>query len=648
MGQPGDLLLIFADALTRSWKQVIKFKPEGRRGQRLGRRGARRTRHPSVAGERGLNTPAELPFEDSRRLTGPNLYFADSGAVLQTLGPHAADPQAHAAWRARVQQMSRVLGWSDTRDVVRQHPGGATLAFTAPADQLFTATEVNEWAWLTGIGDASFHAPGHAASWDEDSARHTLLAHVAAERNPPLTALLDRARTWSLPVLLDDDTLSLGLGRGGRSWPLAALPSVEEVPWDALHSIPTALVTGSNGKTTTVRLLAAMLRGHGQRCAWSCTDGVYVERARLAEGDYSGPAGARSVLRHPEVEAAVLETARGGILRRGLAVRGVDAAAVTNLSIEHFGEYGIHDLEGLADVKLALARALKPEGVLVLNADDPLLLAKGRQLEHRIAWFAREHDHPALQAHRATNGRTCGVHGGRLLLCNEAGQHDLGPVASMPLSAAGRAHYNMSNIAAAALLAQALGVGIEVIAQVLGRFGASRADNPGRLQRWNFGGLRIVTDYAHNPDGLRGLLELALASRGAGRLALLLGQAGNREPLVLAAAVAVRGRADLVGLEEQHLRHAFVGVDLRRQRRGVGELQRHVAFPLRLQRRHVDDDAAARVGALAQAHGQHAARDAEVLHGARQREGIRRDDAHVRPRRRSSSGRSSSDRRWSS
>lgn len=449
--------------------------------------------------------------------------------MLQTLGPHAADPQAHAAWRARVQQMSRVLGWSDTRDVVRQHPGGATLAFTAPADQLFTATEVNEWAWLTGIGDASFHAPGHAASWDEDSARHTLLAHVAAERNPPLTALLDRARTWSLPVLLDDDTLSLGLGRGGRSWPLAALPSVEEVPWDALHSIPTALVTGSNGKTTTVRLLAAMLRGHGQRCAWSCTDGVYVERARLAEGDYSGPAGARNVLRHPEVEAAVLETARGGILRRGLAVRGVDAAAVTNLSIEHFGEYGIHDLEGLADVKLALARALKPEGVLVLNADDPLLLAKGRQLEHRIAWFAREHDHPALQAHRATNGRTCGVHGGRLLLCNEAGQHDLGPVASMPLSAAGRAHYNMSNIAAAALLAQALGVGIEVIAQVLGRFGASRADNPGRLQRWNFGGLRIVTDYAHNPDGLRGLLELALASRGAGRLALLLGQAGNRE-----------------------------------------------------------------------------------------------------------------------
>jgi cyanophycin synthetase len=107
--------------------------------------------------------------------------------VLQTLGPHAADPPAHAAWRDAVARMRRVLDWNEADIVVRPHPGGATLALNAPVDQLFTATEVNEWAWLSSIGDASFHAPGHAASWDEESARRTLLAHSVAERNPTLT-----------------------------------------------------------------------------------------------------------------------------------------------------------------------------------------------------------------------------------------------------------------------------------------------------------------------------------------------------------------------------------------------------------------------------------------------------------------------------
>ena len=123
-------------------------------------------------------------------------------------------------------------------------------------------------------------------------------------------------------------------------------------------TIPTALVTGSNGKTTSVRLLAAMLTAHGHRTGFSCTDGVFFEDQALSTGDYSGPAGARAVLRHAEVEAAVLETARGGLLRRGLAIERADAAIVTNISDDHFGEYGIDDLDGLTETKLIVARAL--------------------------------------------------------------------------------------------------------------------------------------------------------------------------------------------------------------------------------------------------------------------------------------------------
>ncbi len=171
----------------------------------------------------------------------------------------------------------------------------------------------------------------------------------------------------------------MGAGAGGRSFHAGALPDVAEVPWEELHDIPTAIVTGSNGKTTTVRLLAACARRHGWHAGYNCTDGVFLDDEVLATGDYSGPAGARMVLRERRTQAAILETARGGILRRGIAVSQANTAVVTNVSADHFGEYGIDDLEGLADVKLAVAAVVSDSGMLVLNADDAQLrAARGR------------------------------------------------------------------------------------------------------------------------------------------------------------------------------------------------------------------------------------------------------------------------------
>lgn len=468
------------------------------------------------------------PFEDSRRLTGPNLYFAEPGAVLETLGERADDPDLLADWRTRVQRGRVALGWPDGPIVVRRHRGGAGLAFSAPVDQLFCATELNEWAWLSARGEANACAPGYPASHDEADAMQTLRRYAAAETQPALIALLAASRQRQVPALFDDEQLTLGLGHGSRSWPLSALPEMSAVPWSQLHGIPVALVTGSNGKTTTVRLLAALLRAHGLRAAHSCTDGVFVGDEALLAGDYSGPAGARAVLRHPQVEAAVLETARGGLLRRGLAIEHADVAIVTNISADHFGEYGIDDLDGLAEAKLVVARALDDSGVLVLNADDAALCAHAAGFNRRIAWFALDDLHPRLQAQRERGGHTCGAHAGRLWLSHGAQRIDLGAVAQMPLTADGHARYNLANIAGAVLLADALGVGEHTLRTVLAHFGGDRRDNPGRLERWQFGGIRVLMDYAHNPDGLRSLLEIAAALRGEGRLALLLGQAGNR------------------------------------------------------------------------------------------------------------------------
>nr|WP_246606797.1 Mur ligase family protein [Lysobacter antarcticus] len=363
---------------------------------------------------------------------------------------------------------------------------------------------------------------------------------------------MQAASTRGLPAFLDDDGLTLGAGEAGRTWALDALPA--DVAWADLHDIPTVLVTGSNGKTTSVRLLAALFAQAGRVAGFNCTDGVFVGDQCVAQGDYSGPNGARRVLRDTRVQAAILETARGGILRRGLAVHHADAALVTNVSADHFGEYGVHDLSDLADAKLVVARAVHADGVLVLNADDPLLVEKSASLACPLAWFSLDDRNPVLVAHRQRDGATCGVDAGVLTLSVDGQRHRLGEVAGMPLTLEGSARYNIANLAGAALLAATQGLPARAIASVLMQFGGAREDNPGRLERWRIRGAEILLDYAHNPEGLAGLLAVAarVRERRGARLGLLLGQAGNRDneairDLARTAAVAV---PDLVVLKD--------------------------------------------------------------------------------------------------
>ena len=495
------------------------------------------------------------PFEDSRRLTGSNLYFPGTGAALETLRGLAFDEPVLEQWQRNVQAARTALGWQDDTLVLRRHRIGVSLAFTAPADQLYTATEVNEWAWWSALGkqdQGPFHAPGHAAIWDQASALHTLRAAAQAEARPALITLMQTTDSHRLPFLADDDEATIGEGEGSRSWFVDELPSPDNVPWQELHAIPTALVTGSNGKTTTVRLLAAMSRAHGWRTAHSCTDGVYFEGEALEAGDFSGPTGARTALRQGQAQAAILETARGGMLRRGLAVAHANAAIVTNIAADHFGEYGIHDLDDLATVKLVVARAIDADGLLVLNADDPVLLRQSAALACPLGWFALDFDQPMLAQQRAAGRPTSGVRDGHLLLDFAGKLHDLGEVTAMPLTLSGRATYNIANIAGAALTAAALGIPAETITATLARFGQSQTDNPGRLQHWRFGMLEVFLDYAHNPDGLHGLLEAVDAQGRHGRLAIVLGHAGNREDADLraVACTAASVRPDLVMLKD--------------------------------------------------------------------------------------------------
>ena len=508
------------------------------------------------------------------------MFFASTGAVLDAIG-ESIDDALLDAWRLRVTRTSVRLGWPTPQTAVRRHAAGVSVALSAPLDHLYVATEVTEWALCATLAErqpARRHEleaallaqtlEAAAEGTPEESIIVPVLDEAAAlarfellsrsEANPRLRALLEAATSRGLPHAVDESVLTLGAGSGGRQFTMAHLPSTAEVRWEELHDIPTALVTGSNGKTTTVRLLAAFARAHGWHAGYNCTDGVFLDDEALATGDYSGPAGARTVLRDSRTQAAILETARGGILRRGIAVSQADVAIVTNVSSDHFGEYGIDDLDGLADVKLVVAAAVKASGLLVLNAADEKLRDAVTRLVSRfgrvpaLGWFDTLDSQDRLDGYRAEGTSTSGIRAGRLVVNHGGATHDLGSVADMPLTMNTVASYNVANIAGAALAGIALGIPPLTIAAVLANFGSNPTDNPGRMMRFDRRGVTVLIDYAHNPEGLRGFLTVAAHLRGSGRLGVLLGHAGNRlnEDIEALAQVAADFRPDLLVVKE--------------------------------------------------------------------------------------------------
>ena len=461
---------------------------------------------------------------------------------------------AIASWAAATRRMTEALGWPAGQIAARRWADGAELGLTAPTDQLLTATDVNEWAW-TQSALALGRDLGPPGLWpgstprEFDDALPYLRAMSRAEARPPFVALEREAKPRGVPFRWDEQTVWIGSGRYGEAWPREALPAPEAVAWAERLAVPTALVTGSNGKTTTTRLLAAILRAHGLATGHCCTDGVFVNGETLASGDYSGPLGALTTLADPRVEAAVLETARGGILRRGLVATGADVAIATNVQLDHFGEYGIDGHAAIAAVKLTVAKGVRDGGWLVLNAGDRHLVAGEPAVRPTVrrAWFA--FDPADLATHRRQHTAT--LEHDRLVVSDGTTQHPLARVDEIPLSAGGVARYNLENAMAAGLAAWCLGIPAETIHRVITTFGTRAADNPGRLETWRLANVTVLTDYAHNPEGISGLLTVA-RSLGPKRLLLLLGQAGNRgdDAIRALAAAAWAFRPDHIVLKD--------------------------------------------------------------------------------------------------
>ncbi|MFK7829515.1 MAG: Mur ligase family protein [Congregibacter sp.] len=457
---------------------------------------------------------------DSRRLTGANLFLPRAGAVLDIALDESERELLVAAWTRHARRLHQELEWDEESLATRAFKGGVSLAMTAPVDGLYTATEANEVAWEA------------ARDWMEGGQRHLLLRAARQlrdefrdEERPRLQRLLAAAKARNKPVLLDEDYLTLGTGARSQTWDLYELPDPDDVNWRRLKAVPSVLITGTNGKTTTVRLLASIVRAYGKVVGVSSTDWLAMGDELLDRSDYAGPSGARAVLRDQRCELAILETARGGMLRRGLALERADVALITNVSADHLGEFGIETIDDLADVKWMVTRALDARGTLVLNAEDPLLMARAKSSPAPLCLFSLSAKAPELVAHIEAGGTGFSLRRGQLQRFKAGKQESFLAVKKMPLSFGGVARHNIANALAAAAVADALGIDLALIAQ--GLLALSNDDNPGRGNIYQLAGVSILVDFAHNPAGLKALMPVA-ENLPAKRRLLVIGQAGDR------------------------------------------------------------------------------------------------------------------------
>lgn len=306
--------------------------------------------------------------------------------------------------------------------------------------------------------------------------------------------------------------------------------------------IPVVAVAGTNGKTTTVRLIAHLMAYSGMRVGMTNSDGVYIREQRIDTGDCSGPRSARNVLLHPDVDGAVLETARGGILREGLGFDRCDVAVVTNIgSGDHLGLGFISTVEELAAVKRVIVENVGPQGTAVLNAADPIVAAMADSCAGSTIFFACDKNHPTLMTHRAQGRRAVYVDDDAIVLA-EGDMEQRYALADIPLVRGGAIGFQVENTMAALAAAWALGLGWSGIKAGVASFVNDADTAPGRFNVFSYRGATLIADYGHNPDAIEALVR-AVDGMPAARRSVVISGAGDRRDIDIQRQTEILGDA---------------------------------------------------------------------------------------------------------
>jgi len=331
-------------------------------------------------------------------------------------------------------------------------------------------------------------------------------------------------------------------------------------PPQASYRIPIVSVTGTNGKTTTTRMINHILTLQGKLVGMTTTDGIYINNQRVVNGDCTGPNSAKAVLRDPTIEVAVLETARGGILRAGLGYDYSDVGIIINISKDHLGQGSIDTLEDLAMVKALVGEAVHQQGTVVLNADDALVSSLIKRFKSRILFFSKNADNITIRRYLGAGGQAVFIRNGTMFWAHGNLSQKIVAIKSIPATLGGIARHNIENALAAAAGAIALGVPLEEVREGLLSFVCNQQMNPGRLNVMEVAGINVILDYAHNTDGYEAITSM-LRKLKTGCLIGVIGMPGDRrdEDILEAGKIAGWGFNRIYIKEDRDLRDRAPG-----------------------------------------------------------------------------------------
>ena len=444
-----------------------------------------------------------------RQLDGPNLYRLEPAMKLEVaIGRRRTwygkrEPEPHALVRlaaavprsAQPARITRLAVW--VRRLRSTFPDGSGGPVTVHRSS-DPGHWIVVWSWL--LGDRAKEIAEGALSLAENDVSPAMSATLT----PRQQRLVDRVGA------------RVAAAEGpGPSWIR-----------DKDRRYPVVSITGTNGKTTTTRLIAHILRETGKRVGATTSDGIVVNGKIVEPGDWTGPGGAGAILNRDDLDIAVLETARGGILLRGVGYESNEASVVTNVSSDHMDLQGIHTLPELAEVKGVIARVTKPSGWVMLNADDKYVAGIARRARGRVAFFSRRAEaSPRIRRHLRGGGRAYLVRGGKLGEAEGDRWRPIAALADVPVTLGGIAAHNVSNALAAAGAARALGVTLKEVGAGLRSFVPTMDDSRGRLNLFRDDRRVVVVDFAHNEAGVTVLFDVVDAIAGS------LGQDGRRAPV---------------------------------------------------------------------------------------------------------------------
>ena len=463
----------------------------------------------------------KLELDEVRRLTGPNLLWDHPGAIVDVLFEGIAAEQVVVSWQQWIDKLLGEFGWHE-QHTYRLYDGGASFALSAPMDALYTACELAELAWHCSVAELQA-----AMLPDWQTCLTELKQTLKDEQNPQLDVLMAAAKAHNVTCISDDDDVSLGMGNSADVWPARELPDPSAIDWDKYSDIPRAFITGTNGKSTSVRLASVIAKAAGINAGVTSTDFIKVGDDIIDTGDYSGPGGARMLLRDKRTEMAFLEVARGGILRRGIPIESVDAALITNVASDHLGQYGINTVEELAETKFVISKGLDNSATLVVNADNALVVKQAKRLNKNLCWYSTSEENPLIQEQILKGNSAVFIKNSTLYYHDKGTFHTVSTLSDIPMTMNGAAAHNVQNALGVVGLCMVLKIPLEAIREGLKSFGSSAADNPGRGNIYKIKGATVIVDFAHNEHSMRAVVSTAKQLGGKHKIAMF-SHAGDR------------------------------------------------------------------------------------------------------------------------